>query len=130
MKKVMLNSSCTTTTISLSNSATPSSPRIRVLATIDPPYATDCLDVYPHDKECTHPGFEIEYNHTVISGMMGRAIQWIKVGNYTIMEQYLAEGKGDIFGISYTLDLGKSFKGFHKKTQGVTDSVTLSWGSF
>ncbi len=89
----------------------PSSPRIRILATIDPPYATDCLDVYPRDKECTHPGFEIEYIHTVISEMMGRAIQWIKVANYTIMDEYLAEGKGDILGISYTLDSGKLFQG-------------------
>ncbi len=82
---------------------------IRILATNDHPYATECLDVYPHDNECTHPGLEIEYIYTIISEMMGRAVQWIKVDSYDTMDEYLNEGKGDILGISYILDLGKPY---------------------
>ncbi len=84
---------------------TPSLTPIRILATDDPPYAMGCLESYPHDKECSHPGLETEYIHTIISKMMGRAIQWVKVKNYDEMDNYLVEGKGDIMGISYILDI-------------------------
>lgn len=67
---------------------------IRVGAVVDPPYIRECFTDYP--KRCTKPGMDVEYLHTLISGIHKLNITWRNYDSIEILEKALNNNEIDI----------------------------------
>lgn len=74
---------------------------VRIVACFDDPLANDCFESFPWN--CTFPGYEIEYIHTLINGMLKLPVQWIRVESYTDIEQAMDNGTADTIGVSLSV---------------------------
>ncbi len=64
---------------------------IRVVITVDEPYAFSCAPYYsPWNKTlCSLPGSDVEFIGTILIGFLNISVKWISVSSYAEMDDYL-----------------------------------------
>lgn len=74
---------------------------IRVGITPDPPYSMDCAWSYP--EKCPNPGVDIEFIHTVLTGMLHLNVSWVPSENYSVLYEGMNGDVIDLIGLSAPL---------------------------
>lgn len=75
---------------------------VRIGWTIDDPLVTECFGTNGFD--CEFPGFEIEYCHTIIHGILKLDYELIGYDGYDALDEALTNKEVDIPGLSYFVD--------------------------